>query len=597
MTTTSRLDRAIATHRQQNNVDIVLGYLKSPDGSGDPRLRDGSGRLWVSVQTAEGYSRPVALPVDTNANIPPNDNLSVEVGYIHGEQCVLRASRRGMLGAGTNPAVTNPADPDVRAGNQTVGESQFRCKRSADSSKPWTVVVETGYIEIDGFAYVFIESEIDLSGLVPSADEKVIACVYVRTDLTLEAFASSAVLPDDPITGDMINECRQQADPTSMSVWGWVLEGDLSGLTENPAKNIDLRKPAAPPVSSMTSTTLPNFGAGVVKTLVSGVVDAGDDRHLIIEAESGTTDTLTEITGLNVGDEVVIRADTGDTITIKDDDAGATDKLLLHNATDLPITGDQTLKLMKIEEGKVVQYVDEKGSGSGSGNIITVGTYAASRPSSPSEGDLYLPTDGRFTEVYHSSAWKFTDHGRVFVKPSSLSWSWVNQGSASISSTAGVEYLSTSTSAGGAQNLNIRKKAAPSAPYTVTVQLKVSQLQEAGSQFGVCFRESSSGKLAALLFYFASGSLPSIYAQNYTNPTTVSAAVANMTVASVPEWVRIEDNNTNRIMSYSYDGVTFTPFYTIGRTTFLTADEVGFFVNPFAIANQIDLTLLAWIEA
>lgn len=344
------------------------------------------------------------------------------------------------------------------------------------------------------------------------------------------------------------------------------------------------------------NVTLPNFGAGVIKTLASGVASAGSDRHLIIAAESGAADDLIEITGLSVGDEVIIRADAGDTITIAHDDAGATDKTLLYNGVDLPLTGDQTLKLMKIEEGKVVQYVDEKGSGSGSGNIITVGTYAASRPVSPSAGDLYIPMDGRFTEVYQSSAWKFTERGRVFVKPSSLSWSWTNQSSASISSAAGVEYLYTSTSAGGAQNLNIREHNAPTAPYVITARIEPTQILETAAVFGLCFRESGSGKVAAIGVQYQVGTGILILQNDYANPTT--SPTVNMTpgIGAAPPYLRIEDDNINRKYSYSYDGVHFTTLYSVGRTSFLTADKVGFFINPYSISREIGLTVLEWTE-
>lgn len=124
---------------------------------------------------------------------------------------------------------------------------------------------------------------------------------------------------------------------------------------------------AAPSANGSSSSSLPNFGSGVIKTLSSDVASAGTDRHLILAAQSGTADDLIEITGLNVGDEVIIRADSGDTITVVHNDAGATDKIILYNTTDLEITGDETLKLVKTASGKVVQYVDEKGSSTGSG--------------------------------------------------------------------------------------------------------------------------------------------------------------------------------------------------------------------------------------
>jgi len=82
-----------------------------------------------------------------------------------------------------------------------------------------------------------------------------------------------------------------------------------------------------------------NFGAQAIKTIAVGVAAAGDDRNLIIAAESGTADDLIELTGCTVGDEVLLRADTGDTITVKDNDAGATIKI--HTNTGADITLDE----------------------------------------------------------------------------------------------------------------------------------------------------------------------------------------------------------------------------------------------------------------
>lgn len=237
----NNLDLAIAEHRRLTNVDIRIGILGDGSGSGDPRLRDGSGKYWVRFQLADRYTAPVSLPCDTNANIVPTDGLAVEVGYINGEQCILRMSRNGLRQAGQNPIITNPVDPDVNKAQNADGTQQFYCHRSADPAKPWTVVVESGYHEVDGVSHVFITDEIDLSSFVPSAGEQVLACVYVASDDTLEAFASTAKLPTDAIVAADIDECRQQATAGSMSVWGWLLDGDASGLDADVSKNIDLR--------------------------------------------------------------------------------------------------------------------------------------------------------------------------------------------------------------------------------------------------------------------------------------------------------------------------------------------------------------------
>jgi hypothetical protein len=117
--------------------------------------------------------------------------------------------------------------------------------------------------------------------------------------------------------------------------------------------------------SNAAETALPKFGAGVIKTLSADVVAAGSDRHLIIAAQTGTTDNLIEITGLAIGDEVIIRADVGDTITVVHASGSATDKIYLYGGTSIAASGNDTLKLVKVAAGVVVQYVDKQAGAGG----------------------------------------------------------------------------------------------------------------------------------------------------------------------------------------------------------------------------------------
>lgn len=63
---------------------------------------------------------------------------------------------------------------------------------------------------------------------------------------------------------------------------------------------------------------LGDFGPPTDVTIVSGVVAAGGARNLIINAETGTTDALTQITGVPIGKQIVISPASGDTITVTD---------------------------------------------------------------------------------------------------------------------------------------------------------------------------------------------------------------------------------------------------------------------------------------
>ena len=138
---------------------------------------------------------------------------------------------------------------------------------------------------------------------------------------------------------------------TAITAWKTGSQIDPKFFVENAVSNADTFN------TSHTSNTdivildplAEIIGAGVIKTLSSGVVAAGTDRHLIIAAESGTADDLIEITGLSIGEDVLVRADAGDTITLKHNDAGATIKLLITADADLVLDEDNPLRLTQVD--------------------------------------------------------------------------------------------------------------------------------------------------------------------------------------------------------------------------------------------------------
>lgn len=260
------LDKELDVLSQHLNFKVKIGYLGDGSGSGNPRVLDNSGRLWARRKIGNRYTAPVAYPVNPNASIPPNDNVAVEIGILRGVETIIGIYVEGFKQSGENPGVTNPSDPQARGDVQSDYITQFQCKRHADTvNKPLTVVVGKGYLEINGVSYVFFPTEVNLTSYVPASGAKRIACIYLKTDLTLEVFASTSKLLIDPILAADIDECRQQATSGSMSIWGWVLQDGQTILTEDIEKNIDLRPIFTPPASTIdyfpinltTSLTIP----------------------------------------------------------------------------------------------------------------------------------------------------------------------------------------------------------------------------------------------------------------------------------------------------------------------------------------------------
>lgn len=153
----------------------------------------------------------------------------------------------------------------------------------------------------------------------------------------------------------------------------WQVIGSGSGTVETIVAgtgiSVDDTDPANPIVSA-TGGSSANFGSEATIALdASGVLDLTSEtsRNILVESESGTSDTLTEVSGLSAGEKVWLRAASGHTITVDHNNAGATDKILLYSAVDIVLSEDNPLELGKVASGKVAQPVDENDGGSGGG--------------------------------------------------------------------------------------------------------------------------------------------------------------------------------------------------------------------------------------
>lgn len=175
-------------------------------------------------------------------------------------------------------------------------------------------------------------------------------------------------------------------------------------------------------------------------------------------------------------------------------------------------------------------------------------------------------------------------------------FAWVNQGGAVATQQDDAVFLAVTNSS--SENLRILKKAAPATPYSVTTM--VSPLPFPGGltiEVGIGFRESSSSLLHVLRLNFSGASM-SISSTKHSNTTAGVAHYVDLAVPflQMPIWLRIEDDGTNRICSYSADGVNFCPFHSVSRTNYLTADEVLFFVGGNS-NTYVGATFHSWSEA
>ncbi len=238
------------------------------------------------------------------------------------------------------------------------------------------------------------------------------------------------------------------------------------------------------------------------------------------------------------------------------------------------------------------------GTGGGSGNAIS-STAVGSEPGSPSSGDLDLYTNAAAVVRYSGSAW--VPWGPLFALTDpalSAPTTWVNQGTATVSSTAGGIHLSTP--AGSGDNLRLRVKTAPSTPYTITAAFLSLRPNINYASIGLAFRDSASGKVVVFADVHDTTTFGAItfVPQKYTNATTFSATYSpGLQYTPGPiVWMQISDDGSNRICRVSADGQNWVDVHSVGRTDFLTADQVGFYVNSNNSSWPAALTLLSWKE-
>lgn len=186
----------------------------------------------------------------------------------------------------------------------------------------------------------------------------------------------------------------------------------------------------------------------------------------------------------------------------------------------------------------------------------------------------------------------------TFTTPVDGDFAWINQGGAAVTVNAnGGIHLRAPANSG--HSIRLRKKAAPATPYTITAAFIVALPSFDFCGAGLAFRQSSDGKIITMQITAGNGFADMLLeCSDYTNATTFSASNATLAFFSTSSliWLRIADNGTDRIVSWSMDGYNFEQLLSEGRTTFLTADEIGFFSDAASASAPVSSTLLSWAQ-
>lgn len=239
---------------------------------------------------------------------------------------------------------------------------------------------------------------------------------------------------------------------------------------------------------------------------------------------------------------------------------------------------------------------------------IQTGTHAT-RPSAGNAGRIYLPNDGFSLGRDSGTAWETFGPLFPFKAPPTGVWSWLNQGTATI--TENKDALQLYTPAHGAtQDLPCREKATPATPYTMTAHLVAPGINKNNHQWGVFLRQAGAGTGTGRIIAFfngqaaASASVPGLdlfIADLASATSALGTFYRSINITNPIKWFRIADDGTNITFSVSAEGRNWLPLLTQSRLTYLLQgpDRIGFFYHPSNSATpNIDgvVTVLSWKE-
>jgi hypothetical protein len=233
------------------------------------------------------------------------------------------------------------------------------------------------------------------------------------------------------------------------------------------------------------------------------------------------------------------------------------------------------------------------------------GTRAA-LPLPEYEGRFYFQDDpGIYIKRDDESAWNSWGPFFELYEPNETGYSWVNQQTATTSTTDGGVVLSSPAPGVAGDNINLRIETSPATPYTIKAAFIPTLYPVNQTSCGLVFRENATSRIIFFRLMFDDTSTTKtdlvLSVDKYTNPTTLSAnyvvASANI-LKSALVWFSVTDDGTDLIFSYSNNNVDYTILYQIARNNFFTTgpDEVGYAINSNTTSGNAIMTLLSWLE-
>jgi hypothetical protein len=217
------------------------------------------------------------------------------------------------------------------------------------------------------------------------------------------------------------------------------------------------------------------------------------------------------------------------------------------------------------------------------------------RPPAGTKGTTFFPTNGNFVLVDNGKEWVPFSLLTPAHLPDLSQFFWVNQGNATIEHYNGPIFIHTPPGQ-GIPNINafVRNIPVPP-PYQTTISF-LPLFSNAGiSSTGICWRDSSNGRLMRFGPYFISGN-GSIFLgiAQYDDPltflTTNLSDYGSWLLTGSTVNLRFTDDGTTRSCDYGLDGYHWMSLFKESSSNFFSPDQVGFFVE--SLSSEVAMTVL-----